>query len=254
MALRIATRAGGMLLDGRVGSVRGKSNANDVVTDLDLASERVLVGEITSVRPRDAVVGEEGARVAGDSGIAWVIDPLDGTVNFVYGVPAWCVSVGVRGPGGRVAGAVVAPAMGESWVAWAAGGAWRLPYEPVADVSAVRTVGERLHVSAVGDLGAALIGTGFGYDPAMRAVQGEVVARLLPRARDIRRFGSAALDLCAVASARLDGYYERGLNEWDIAAGALIVAEAGGSVTEGEGGFIVAAAPGISTELTAAVG
>lgn len=249
MALEVASAAGAILLDGRIGAVESKSNANDVVTDLDRASEALLVGLIRERRPADAIVGEEGSDVAGASGVRWVIDPLDGTVNYLYGIPAWSVSVGVEVDGAAVAGAVVAPAMGESYVAWVGGASYRLPWASAVDAGSVQRLGRPLSSSTVATLDGALIGTGFSYDAEARADQGAVVARLLPVVRDIRRFGSAALDLCAVAGGRLDGYFERGLNPWDVSAGSVIARAAGASVEICDDGLVVASSPAIHRAL-----
>jgi myo-inositol-1(or 4)-monophosphatase len=249
LALEVASAAGALLLDGRIGAVESKSNANDVVTDLDRASEALLVSLIRERRPADAIFGEEGSDVTGATGVRWVIDPLDGTVNYLYGIPAWSVSVGVEADGASMAGAVVAPAMGESYVAWAGGGSYRLPWGMAVDSESVRGYGRPLEASSVVSLEGALIGTGFSYDPAARAEQGALVARVVPVVRDIRRFGSAALDLCAVAAGRLDGYFERGLNPWDVSAGNVIAREAGASVDVFDDGLVIASSPSIHRAL-----
>ncbi|HEY2272535.1 MAG TPA: inositol monophosphatase family protein [Jatrophihabitantaceae bacterium] len=194
-------------------AVDSKSTSTDLVTDVDRASERWLVEQITHDRPDDAVLGEEGGGRPGTSGVRWVLDPIDGTVNFVLGLPQYAVSVAAEIDDTYVAGAVCNPVSGELFTATLGGGAW---------------LGEqRLNGPRPIDLSRAVIGTGFAYDRALRRRQGAVAADLLPRVADIRRLGSAALDLCAVAAGRLDGYYETGLNPWDYGAGALIAAEAG---------------------------
>jgi myo-inositol-1(or 4)-monophosphatase len=182
-------------------------------------------------RPDDAVLGEEGAGEGGSSGRRWVIDPLDGTTNYLYGHPQWCVSVALEDGDGGLAGVVHDPARGETFRAARGEGA-DLDGRPIA-------------VRDHDDLATALIATGFGYDPERRAEQAEVIRRVLPRIRDIRRAGAAALDLAWLAAGRLDGYYERGLNPWDWAAGSLLVTEAGGVVEplDGEPFGIVAAGP-----------
>jgi myo-inositol-1(or 4)-monophosphatase len=190
-----------------------KSTATDLVTEVDRRTERWLVEELAARRPGDAVVGEEGAGRSGTTGVRWVLDPIDGTVNFVLGLPQYAVSVAAELDGRIVAGAVSNPVTGETYRAHLGGGAHR---------------GEqRLRGPRGVPLASAVIGTGFGYDATRRAGQIAVVAELLPLVADIRRLGAASLDLCAVAAGQLDGYFEAGLNYWDFAAGALIAAEAG---------------------------
>jgi myo-inositol-1(or 4)-monophosphatase len=215
------------------GPARGvdtKSSSTDMVSEADREAERAIVELLRAERPDDGLIGEEGADESSASGRSWVIDPLDGTTNYLYGFPAWCVSVGLEDADGGLVGVVHDPVGRETFVAERGGGA--------------RLNGEPIHVSDSSELATALIGTGFGYEPAVRAGQADIVRRLLPQVRDIRRAGAAALDLCFVAAGRLDGYYERGVHHWDYAAGALIVSEAGGDVVELEGGrFGVAAGP-----------
>jgi myo-inositol-1(or 4)-monophosphatase len=194
-------------------SVSSKSTATDLVTDADRASERWLVERILALRPADAILGEEGAGTDGTSGVRWVLDPIDGTVNYVLGLPQYAVSVAAELDGRVLAGAVCNVASGEVFRAHRGGG---------AHLGETRLSGPREV-----PLARAVIGTGFSYDAASRARQGAVVARLLPRVADIRRLGSASLDLCAVAAGRLDGYFEAGLQRWDYAAGVLIAVEAG---------------------------
>ena len=197
--------------------IGSKSTSTDLVTAVDRASERWLVEQIARLRPDDAVLGEEGGGRPGTSRVRWVLDPIDGTVNFVLGLPAYAVSVAAELDGTVVAGAVCNPATGELYRAVRGDGAY---------LDQGRLTGPRsVHLSA------AVIGTGFGYDVAQRAAQGAVVARLLPHIADVRRVGAASLDLCAVAAGRIDGYFEAGLSPWDHAAGALIAAEAGCVVT-----------------------
>jgi myo-inositol-1(or 4)-monophosphatase len=193
-----------------------KSSATDVVTAMDTASEDLIRRRLLQHRPHDAVLGEERGAVAGVSTVRWIVDPLDGTVNYLYRLPGWAVSIAAEVSGEVVAGVVAVPTWGLVFTALAGGGSW--------------AHGERLVVSDCSELGAALVATGFGYEPGRRAEQGPAVARLLPRVRDIRRFGAAATDLCLLASGRVDGYFERGLAEWDLAAGRLIAAEAGAVV------------------------
>ena len=181
-------------------------------------------------RPEDGLVGEEGAGVPSASGRRWVIDPLDGTTNYLYGFPAWAVSLALEDPDGGLVGVVHDPVAGETFRAERDRGA--------------HLNGRPIRVNDLDRLDTALIATGFGYDATVRAGQADVLRGLLPKVRDIRRAGAAALDLCFVAAGRLDGYYERGIHHWDFAAGALIVREAGGEVVELEGGrFGLAAGP-----------
>jgi myo-inositol-1(or 4)-monophosphatase len=199
-----------------------KSSVNDVVTAVDREVEELLRRRIAAARPEDGVLGEEEGARAGTSGLTWVVDPIDGTVNFLYGIPSYCVSVAVVSgePDPQhwtvVAGCVHAVSMGTTWTAGLGMGA--------------RRDGEPLRIKEAVPLGQALVSTGFGYTEERRREQAAVVARLLPQVRDIRRLGSVAIDLCLVADGRLDAHYERGLNPWDVAAGTLVVTEAGGVV------------------------
>ena len=193
-----------------------KSTATDLVSDADREAERAIRELLASERPGDGLVAEEGSRAESDSGRRWIVDPLDGTVNFLYELPAWVVSVALEDAEGLAAGVVHAPVLGETYCAVRGGGAW------------MAESGRRLAVSGCDRLERAMVATGFSYEPARRAKQAEVVARLLPLARDIRRAGAAALDLAWTAAGRLDAFYESGLNPWDWAAGHLLVEEAGG--------------------------
>ncbi|RBY98162.1 inositol monophosphatase [Blastococcus sp. TF02-8] len=225
LAVSVAREAGALVARGqdRAGDHVGtKSSPVDVVTAVDSASEELLVGRLLAALPDDGVLGEEGASREGTSGVRWVVDPIDGTVNFLYGLPAYAVSVGAEVHGTVRAGAVLNVATGELFTATAGGGAWL----SVGDEDA-----RRLKVREPASLERTLVATGFGYRVGQRRAQGRVVAELLPRVRDIRRSGSAALDLCAVAAGRVDAYYELDLNPWDHAAGALVAAEAGAVVT-----------------------
>jgi myo-inositol-1(or 4)-monophosphatase len=268
LAVRVAREAGELLASraGHVEVAATKSSPTDVVTEMDRRSEDLIRSRILAARPSDAILGEEGGQIgdADGGGVRWVIDPLDGTVNYLYGLPDWAVSIGAEvggvaggevggvagGEVGRriVAGAVFVPLRGEMFSAASRGGAWL--------ESGTGRV--RLHCRPGVPLDRALVGTGFGYLAARRQVQGEVVAALLPRLRDIRRNGVASVDLCAVAAGRLDGYYERGLNYWDYAAGALIAIEAGAVVgglngAPVSGSMAVAAGPGLFGPLTDAL-
>ena len=236
---------------------RSKSSATDPVTVIDTAVERHLRGAIESFRPGDRVLGEEGGEEGGEGQVAgsapggrgsvrWVVDPVDGTVNLLYRIPFTAVSVAAELDGVIVAGAVHNIVTRETWSAGLDRGATLR--EPDGTT-------RELRVSGCRDLSLALVGTGFAYDAAMRAEQGRVVAGLLPRVRDIRRCGSAALDLCMVAGGRLDAYYERGLKPWDYAAGALVAGEAGAVVTVSDDDAVssTAAAPGVAEEFLSAL-
>ncbi|NJC68371.1 inositol monophosphatase [Planosporangium thailandense] len=205
-----------MRADG-VAGVSTKSTATDVVTAADRAVERQVIEELRARRPHDAVVGEESGAIEGGGRVRWILDPIDGTVNYLYGIPAYAVSLAAEVDGVVVAGVVRNPVTGDEWTAIRGGGAYR--------------DGRRLAGSQVTELSQALVGTGFGYDAARRAHQAGVLARLLPRVRDIRRIGAASIDLCLAAEGVLDAVYEKGLNVWDYAAGALVAEEAGLRVT-----------------------
>lgn len=234
------------------GAVRSKSTPTDPVTVVDTETERLLRDRLACLRPGDPILGEEcggpAADAAPDGAVTWVLDPIDGTVNFVYGIPAYAVSVGAQVDGASVAGAVADVVAGRVYSAAAGRGAY------VTDGHESRS----LRCTAVDDLSMALLGTGFGYSATRRAAQAELLARMLPMVRDVRRIGSAALDLCMVAAGQLDAYYEHGLQVWDCAAGGLIAAEAGAQVVlpprgiDGAG-LVLAAAPGIAEELIAAL-
>lgn len=220
LAMSIATGAGKLLLDRPSDlQVQTKSTATDVVTLMDQRAEAFIVAELGKHRPNDAILGEEGANQEGTSGFQWVIDPLDGTVNYLHQVPLWCVSIGLieQSSGLAMAGVVYVPVMDQVYISSRGLGAW------VIDRGAPR----QLKVSQCNDLSQALIGTGFGYSSTRRASQARVLQEVLPSVADIRRLGSCAVDLCLVADGVLDGYYERGVNAWDHAAGELIAREAG---------------------------
>ena len=231
IAEMLAREAGALILDGRrrqVTVAATKSSAQDVVTAMDLASEALLRRRLAELRPDDAILGEEEAFRPGTSGITWVVDPIDGTVNYLYGLSGYAVSVAaVVGPDPTrapdpatwtaLAGCVFAPEDGRTFTAGRGLGA--------------RLDGGVLQANSARTLIDSLVGTGFGYVASRRRAQGRVLAELLPRVRDIRRAGCASLDLCAVAAGNLDLYYERGLQPWDLAAAALVAQEAGAQVT-----------------------
>ncbi len=237
--------------------VSSKSTATDVVTIMDARAEARLRELILQARPQDGFFGEEDTRVAGTSGLTWVVDPIDGTVNYLYGWPNYSVSVAVVTgdpalPGGWApqAGAVYQPVTGDLFHARVGGGAW-LRYVGHC-VSADRAI----QVADPQPLAECLVGTGFAYHASTRREQAQVLVELVGAVRDIRRAGSAALDLCMVARGQLDAYYERGVNPWDVAAGWLLVAEAGGLVSGLPGGSIgaggiVAGSPSAHRDLMA---
>ena len=246
-AVDAARRAGELLLERAQGPARGvttKSSPTDLVSDADRDSESLIMDLISESRPDDGILSEEGGDEESSSGLRWVIDPLDGTVNFLYGIPAWAVSIAVEDGDGALAGAIFDPNQQDMWTALRGRGAW--------------LNGEPIRVSGETDLSRALVGTGFSYNVDARAVQAQVVPRLLPRVRDIRRGGSAALDLAALACCRLDGFYEALMEPWDRAAGELIIREAGGVISTleapvGSSHGLVAAGPALHDELRALV-
>nr|NLD40396.1 inositol monophosphatase [Actinomycetales bacterium] len=253
LAIRLAREGAELAAARREGVVTveaTKSSLADVVTAVDHEVEELLRRRIAEERPDDAILGEEGDDTPGTSGLTWVLDPIDGTVNYLYGQPAWAVSVAVcLGPPDPrewtvVAGAVAAPALGHLWHAHLGGGAFR--------------DGEPIRVTEVEHLGVSLVGTGFGYVAEQRARQARALTGVLPVVRDIRRLGSCAADLCMVADGTLDAFFESGINPWDMAAGEVIVREAGGVVHGLRGeraseGMVIAGNPGISALLAEVV-
>ena len=217
--------------DGALGETT-KSTGTDIVTKFDRAAESEIVARLRRDRPDDAIVGEEGTADTGTSGYAWFIDPIDGTTSFVYDLPTWSCSVAVAHSGTMVAGAVYVPPLDELFDAALGGGA-RLNGNPIA-------------ASAETDLSLALVGTGFSYHPHVRRAQAERLAGMMASVRDIRRMGSAAIDLCFVSAGRLDVYFEQHLNSWDAAAGELIAREAGAITSDFSGG------PAVPNEMLAA--
>jgi myo-inositol-1(or 4)-monophosphatase len=229
-ALLAAGAAASILAAGRAASgVTTKISPTDMVSDVDRACEEAVVAVLRRLRPDDEILGEEGASRAGTSGVRWVVDPLDGTTNFLFGLPQFCVSVAAEAGGRRLAGVVMDPSRRETWLAVSGHGAF-LDGRPCRVAEGRST------------LATALVATGFGYRAERRRWQAEVAARVIPAVRDVRRFGSAALDLCWTGAGRFDAYYEWGLNPWDLSAGALVAAEAG-AVVEVVGSRLVVAAP-----------
>jgi myo-inositol-1(or 4)-monophosphatase len=250
LAQRAALAAGDVLMSyyGRPAEgVASKSSETDLVSDADREAERAVRDLLRSERPDDGLLAEEGSSSEAVSGRRWIVDPLDGTINFLYGFPAWAVSVALEDEDGLRAGVVHSPVHRETFCAARGEGAWVL-----AD-------GERrsIRVSGCDQLDRALVATGFSYEPDRRAEQAEVVRGLLPQVRDIRRAGAAALDLVWLAAGRLDAYFERGLHPWDWAAGRLLVQEAGGAIEPLEGepaGLVGAATPALLADLRRLVG
>lgn len=242
---RAAEAAAATLLDGlrrARSSVETKSTSTDMVTEMDRAAEQLIVESILADRPDDGIVGEEGTARGGTSGVQWIVDPIDGTTNYLYGLPGFAVSIAAARAGEVVAGVVVDPMHGDTFTATRGGGAFRND-EPIA-------------VSTETRLTHALVATGFSYEPDRRSRQAAVLGEILPAVRDIRRLGAASVDLCAVACGRVDAYYEKGLAPWDHAAGGLIASEAGGRVgdlDEGPAGghFVLAANPHLFDGLAA---
>ncbi len=241
LARTVAAEAGELVVRLRAEGVDvadTKSSPTDVVTAADRACEELVRRRLREARPDDAVLGEEGDDVAGTTGVRWVVDPIDGTVNYLYGLPHWSVSIAAQRDGETVVGVVLCPPLGEEYTAVLGGGA------RLADAR-----GERLlPAPAPVPVAQALVGTGFSYEERRRAEQAAAVARMLPRVRDVRRLGSCALDLCAVAAGTLDAYVEAGPHLWDHAAGALVAREAGAraviSTTSADRDLVVAAPAG----------
>jgi myo-inositol-1(or 4)-monophosphatase len=237
-----AVRAAGDVLLSYYGlppeGIASKSSATDLVSDADREAERAIRELLEAERPADGLVAEEGSRSHADSGRRWIVDPLDGTINFLYGFPAWAVSVALEDGDGTAVGVVHSPIHGETFRAVRGEGAF---------------LGDReLRVAAPRRLDQALVATGFSYEADRRAAQAAVIQELLPRARDIRRAGAAALDLAWLAAGRVDAFFERGLKHWDWAAGRLLVEEAGGAVVwleDGWPGMVAASSEQLLDEL-----
>ena len=243
LATDIARETGVLVLDRDADTdlaVQTKSTDTDVVTAKDTAAERLIRARLDKERPDDGFLGEESGSGTGTTGVRWVVDPIDGTVNYLYNIPQYAVSIGVEVDGVVKVGVVYDPAKSEMYQAISGGGA---------------TLNDRtIRCSDETVLGQSLVGTGFGYAAARRTRQAEILLQVIPHVRDIRRMGAASLDLCSVACGRAEGYYERGLNPWDFAAGALIAHEAGATVTDLDGhfptgDFVLAAGPGVHKAL-----
>jgi len=233
LALRVGKKAA-QLLSARpdVLEVSTKSSDVDIVTQMDKASEALIVSSILAERPHDGMIGEEGADRESTSGITWVIDPLDGTVNYFYGLPGWNVSIAAKDKDGVVVGVVVSPTIDSTWWATRGGGSF--------------LNGKKLQCNDPVELNRTMLATGFAYESDKRLLQIDLIGKLLPQIRDIRRIGAAAVDLSFVGSGKVDAYFESGLNEWDIAAGGLIAQEAGAILSShvvGGQSFTLAAGP-----------
>jgi myo-inositol-1(or 4)-monophosphatase len=248
IAEAVAREAGCRLREAFAGpsvNVQSKSSPTDLVSEADHAAERLIRERLLAARPDDGLLGEEGSDVVGTTGVRWIVDPLDGTINFLFGIPDWGVSIACEDADGTLAGVVYDPMRDELWSAVRDG-------PPLLD-------GHEIEASTRDDLGTALVATGFSYDSEVRRFQAEVAMRLLPEVRDIRRFGSAAIDLAWTAAGRLDAFYERGLNHWDRAAGELLCVRAGLAVRDlapsppAPGGVLVAP-PALVDALESIVG
>ena len=231
-ALQAARAAAAVLvrgLDSKL-EVDTKISPTDMVSEVDFAAEAAVAQVIGLLRPDDSLVGEEGTSSSGSTGVRWVVDPLDGTTNYLFGIPHFAVSIAAEVDGDTAVGVVIDPSRDETWAAAKGWGARRngVPCSVATNRSSLET---------------ALVGTGFGYLPARRAWQSQVLTKVLPAVRDVRRFGAAALDLCWTGAGRFDAYFEWGLNPWDFAAGALVCSEAGGRVEALPGRLILAAPP-----------
>jgi myo-inositol-1(or 4)-monophosphatase len=248
-AWHAAGAAGRFLRDERprVLAIDTKSTPTDSVTVMDRTAEAMISAALLGPRPDDGLLGEEGGERLGTSGVRWIVDPLDGTVNYLFELPMWGVSVAAEEDGVVTVGVVITPEFDEGYIGVRGHGAWRI----------VGPDAHPLHVSDCDRLDDALVTTGFGYASEVRRAQSDIVTGLITQIRDVRRLGAAVVDFCWLARGRLDGYYERGLNAWDYAAGALIAEEAGAFVSglrdDDLSTFVFAAAPGIAEPLRAAL-
>jgi len=240
LADRLATEAAALVVAARrqgLAGIETKTTATDLVTDMDRAAEALITAGLRRARPGDAVVGEEGAASRGSTGITWFVDPIDGTTNYVYGLAGFAVSLAAHDEEGPLVGVVVDPLRGDTYRAERGAGS--------------TCNGRMLRCSDRDDLAGALVATGFSYESARRRRQAEVLTKVLPAVRDIRRLGAASVDLCLVGAGRVDAYYERGLQPWDKAAGLLVAAEAGARFEDRSSGLVIVAAPGLFDPLRA---
>lgn len=244
LAQKVGLDAGALLMERPPAfEIESKSTAIDIATQMDKKAEKFIVESLLTARPDDGIIGEEGSAIESKSGITWVIDPLDGTVNYFYGLPGWNVSIAAKDKDGSIVGVVTAPTINSTWWATRGGGAF---YN-----------GHQIHCNDPIALDRSLIATGFQYDVSHRITQLEDFSKLVPIVRDLRRNGAAAVDLCHVAMGALDGYYEAGLKEWDWAAGALVATEAGATFKQyGQGPMRIsmAAGPSLHSQLEAHLG
>jgi myo-inositol-1(or 4)-monophosphatase len=244
LAQRVGREAAALLMDRPAElQVNTKSTAIDVVTQMDIKVEAFIVEQLLAARPNDGMIGEEGAERASTSGITWVIDPLDGTVNYLYDLPGWNVSIAAKDEAGQLIGVVTAPSINSTWWAVRGEGAFHN--------------GNRIICNNPIELNRAMLATGFQYDVNHRGIQIEHVSKLIPLIRDLRRNGAAAVDLCHVAMGRVDGYFEHGLKEWDWAAAGLIAREAGahfGRYGQAPYMMTLAAGPALYEELEGILG
>jgi len=246
LAESIALKAGSLLVNRPSKfDLDEKSGVFDFATQMDHESEKLIVGAILAARPDDGLIGEEGANRESKSGVTWVIDPIDGTVNYLYDIPGWCISIAAKDRDGGLAGVVYSPATQSLWKAHRGGGAF-LNGNPIKCNDPVA-------------LNRALVGSGFAYDLEKRKIQAALIARLLPEIRDLRRLGACAVDMCHVASGSLDAYFEAGVNEWDYAAAGLIATEAGAMISidkgiwNGEKNMVIVAGPALHPALSAQI-
>ena len=246
LAESIALKAGSLLVNRPSKfDLDEKSGVFDFATQMDHESEKLIVSEILAARPSDGLIGEEGANRESKSGVTWVIDPIDGTVNYLYDIPGWCISIAAKDRDGGLAGVVYSPATQSLWKAHRGGGAF-LNGNPIKCNDPVA-------------LNRALVGSGFAYDLEKRKIQAALIARLLPEIRDLRRLGACAVDMCHVASGSLDAYFEAGVNEWDYAAAGLIATEAGAMISidtgiwNGEKNMVIVAGPALHPALSAQI-
>jgi len=246
LAESIALKAGSLLVNRPSKfDLDQKSGVFDFATQMDHESEKLIVSAILAARPDDGLIGEEGANRESKSGVTWVVDPIDGTVNYLYDIPGWCISIAAKDRDGGLAGVVYSPATQSLWKAHRGGGAF-LNGNPIKCNDPVA-------------LNRALVGSGFAYDLEKRKIQAALIARLLPEIRDLRRLGACAVDMCHVASGSLDAYFEAGVNEWDYAAAGLIATEAGAMISidkgiwNGEKNMVIVAGPALHPALSAQI-
>ena len=246
LAESIALKAGSLLVNRPSKfDLDQKSGVFDFATQMDHESEKLIVSAILAARPDDGLIGEEGANRESKSGVTWVIDPIDGTVNYLYDIPGWCISIAAKDRDGGLAGVVYSPATQSLWKAHRGGGAF--------------LNGNTIKCNDPVALNRALVGSGFAYDLEKRKIQAALIARLLPEIRDLRRLGACAVDMCHVASGSLDAYFEAGVNEWDYAAAGLIATEAGAMISidkgiwNGEKNMVIVAGPALHPALSAQI-